>query len=188
MRFFATLIALASAAFALEDGKLYTTHLLTNGTLVTYDGITGAWVETLTEGPLVDAYREAAADKARNKYKQRRGKPLAKRATSCWNTPLDHWNVDMAVNDWKSFLISNGGLGLCSNGVQNGWTRFVRGGVQVYYCLNTNVYCGHLDINDFNYALGQMDANCAPYTSSYFQWNSPEIVGKSRTTTAVCTG
>lgn len=186
MRFFFTLVALASLALALEDGKLYKTFAYDNGTLVTYDGITGELVETLTEGPLVDTYREAFAAKAAGKQRRQ----LSKRFVSCWGTPLDPVHVDVMVYDWNIVLRNTpGGMAVCSPSAQTAWWRFTTDSVMVYYCINTRNYCGNLDYNDFHYALFQMDAHCPRYTSSYFQWDgSPEIVGKARASTAVCLG
>ncbi|KAK1749714.1 hypothetical protein QBC47DRAFT_365953 [Echria macrotheca] len=187
MRFSAALLALASAALALEDGKLYISYIETNGTVSTHDALTGVLVEKETEGPRVDFYRESfAADKIREPRRQ-----LAKREYSdCWGTPLNRGDTDSAVNLWKGFLTSvgSGGYAICGSAGRNAVSFYTSGGVQVYYCVNERFTCGNLDLNDFNYALRQMDSSCAPYTSSYFQWDSPELVGKSRIGTYVCAG
>jgi len=186
MRFFTALIALASAALALEDGA-YLTHVHPNGTVISYDAVTGALVETLTEGPLVDSYREAFANKTREKTRRE----LSKRFTSCWGTPLDRFNVDFAVGEFKAYIGSwgSGGYTLCAVPPANAYYSKIVGQVRIYYCINTNNWCGNIDLVDVNWALLQMDTHCAPYTSSYFQWDgSPEIIGKALVTTAVCLG
>ena len=101
MRFFTSLLALAPVALGLQENTLYGTTVYPNGTVVTYDGATGAVVETLTEGPLVDAYLEAFADKTRKKQRRQH---LSKRFVSCWGTALDESGVDSAVNAWKGYL------------------------------------------------------------------------------------
>ena len=184
MHLFATLLALAPAALGLQDG-FYRTIIHPNGTLERLDATTGVHVETLHEGPLVEAYRQAFAEKASAEKKRRQ---LAKRFVSCWGTPLDHSSVDAAVQSWKDRLRSQG-LGLCSTPNRPQFVTHIAEGMQVYYCINTRNYCGNLDLTDFNHALLQMDQNCAHYTASYFQWDgSPEIVGKANENTPVCLG
>lgn len=184
MRFFTALLALAPVALGLQDNKFYETDIYPNGTLVTYDGTTGAFVETLTEGPLVDAYREAFADKARKQRHQ-----LSKRFVSCWGTVLDKSGVDDAVSAWKNYL-SESQRTICAEAGKTKMISYVRETMRVYYCINVKKYqCGSIDLNDLNHALSQMDANCARYTASYYQWDgTPEIFGKANTNTAVCLG
>ena len=185
MRLSAIFLALAPAALGLQDG-FYTKTIHPNGTLETYDAITGVHVETLHEGPLVEAYRQAFAEKASAEKKRRQ---LAKRFVSCWGTALDHSGVDSAVQGWKDNLRSQS-FGLCSDPGRTKSVAVYAEGMQVYYCINRPSYCGDLDLIDFNHALLQMDQNCAHYTASYYQWDggSPEIVGKANQNTPICLG
>lgn len=184
MRFFAALVALASVALGLEDGVLYITTIFPNATLVTHDATTGAWVETLTEGPLVEAYRQAFADKAQARTQRR---TLSKRAVGCKGNHLDHSGVDTAVNLWKGWLGAHGAYTVCSYPTAYRAVWYTSEGMAVYYCILQNNYCGSLDLVDFNYALVQMDAVCVRYTESWFRWDgSPEIVGKVNQNTPIC--
>jgi hypothetical protein len=111
---------------------------------------------------------------------------LQKRYTSCWGDDLPHGGVDGAGDSLKRWAGSGQEL---SSGDSGHYYGFNNQGVYVYYCINWPHSRGNLDTNDVYYAFGQMDANCRAYEAGYFQWdNTPEIVGKCRSGTAVCLG
>ncbi|KAG7285869.1 hypothetical protein NEMBOFW57_008163 [Staphylotrichum longicolle] len=112
---------------------------------------------------------------------------LGKRYVSCWGRQLDTYGTDKAVNQWKSYLATNI-LELHSTSSTYS-VQYANDGVAVYYCINAKNSVGSLNLEDFNYALRQMDARCRAYEASYFQWDgSPEIVGKASVNDRVCLG
>ncbi|OBT60223.1 hypothetical protein VE03_10317 [Pseudogymnoascus sp. 23342-1-I1] len=111
---------------------------------------------------------------------------ITKRDTSCWSYQLDHTGVDQGVINLKNWAGSGVGL---SSGDSPSYYGFNNNGVYVYYCINKAHSSGNLDINDIDYALRQMDSNCASYEAGYFLWpNRVELVGKCRSGTPVCLG
>ena len=138
MRLFAV-IALVPAVLALKDNTMYITDVYPNGTVVSFEAANpGVAVETLHEGPLVEAYRRAFAEEAKAKAKPR---GLSKRYVSCWGTALDHSGTDSAVEGWKSSLGGGPWNGCSTSNVRRSWSATSEG-VRVYYCLNQYNYCG----------------------------------------------
>ncbi|KAH7360205.1 hypothetical protein BKA65DRAFT_473366 [Rhexocercosporidium sp. MPI-PUGE-AT-0058] len=98
----------------------------------------------------------------------------------CWQYTLDHAGVDEPARDLANWA-GNNGNDLCSPGDANIYWFSNRRATIVYYCIDTHGRCGNIDTADVRYALGQMDAHCAPYEASWFKWpQSYEIIGKSR--------
>lgn len=93
---------------------------------------------------------------------------LDKRRTDCWGTQLDTLYVDVAAQGLREWAGS--GTTLTSPFDATQWVASIVGDVSVYYCIIRAGAAGNLDVNDVNYALGQMDAKCRPYEASWFQW------------------
>ncbi|CEI70725.1 hypothetical protein FVEN_g790 [Fusarium venenatum] len=111
---------------------------------------------------------------------------IEKRFTDCWGYELDHSGVDEAVTSLKNW--AGTGQDWSSQGTPSYFGYNARG-VYVYYCINAPNSAGNIDVQDINYALGQMDAVCKRYEASYFRWEgSVEIIGNARSGTAVCRG
>ncbi|ELR08199.1 hypothetical protein VC83_08040 [Pseudogymnoascus destructans] len=112
---------------------------------------------------------------------------LSKRLTSCWGYELDHGGTDDGVRELKDWA-GTAGVDLASGNTRN-YYGFNRKGVYVYYCINGLHTQGNLDIKDIEYAMWAMDKGCGMYQAGYFLWpGSPEIVGRCRSSTAICLG
>lgn len=151
-----------------------------------YKGITHANGSTsVTSLETGQTYTFALAQDARDQ--QRRSDfAIEKRKIDCWGYLLDHGGVDDAVVSLKSWAGSGRDW---SSGDRPDYFGYNSRGVYVYYCINAPHSSGNLDVQDINYALGQMDSKCKRYEAGYFQWiGSPELVGKCRSGTAVCLG
>lgn len=114
--------------------------------------------------------------------------PVSKRFTSCWGTLLDHSGTDQATQCLRDAGARAGGIDLQSGDGPYFFTCVFEA-VQAYYCINRGNSYGNADLDDVNYGLSQMDANCPAYTASYFEWDGTvEIIGKAKADTAVCVG
>ncbi|KAK4150288.1 hypothetical protein C8A00DRAFT_18160 [Chaetomidium leptoderma] len=189
MRFFATLLALTPAVLAApavsqpQSGAnlaagFYLTQVYANGTLVRtpLDNVANL------QGASVISRRTASGNPAATASK------LGKRFIDCWGRQLDNAGTDKAVDRWKGYLRTTN-LELRSPGDANVYAELINDGVTVYYCINAKNTFGSLSLEDFNYALVQMDGRCRRYEASYFRWDgSAEIVGKASVNDRVCLG
>ncbi|KAK3371188.1 hypothetical protein B0T24DRAFT_706072 [Lasiosphaeria ovina] len=116
---------------------------------------------------------------------KRGGAAVAKRTVGCFGYQLDTSGVDRSAEALRKWAGSGGHT--LTSGKGNNWYAVVVEETIVYYCIDAPNSSGNLDVNDVNYALGQMDATCRPYEASYFNWpGSVEIVGKGRKGDNIC--
>ncbi|KAK3291623.1 uncharacterized protein B0H64DRAFT_409611 [Chaetomium fimeti] len=187
MHFLTTLLALAPAALAapavsqpqpgasVPEG-FYLTEVHSDGTLVRTPLDDAANLTSVSVSRRTTSENPAATSK------------LGKRFTDCWDWYLDAAGTDRGVDTWKDYLRTQT-LELRSPVDSNWYAEYINDGVSVYYCINARDTFGSLNLEDFNYALVQMDANCRPYQASYFRWDgSAEIVGKASVNDRVCRG
>ena len=159
---------------------------LANGFYLSTVNADGTVAHTPLSNPSELASVQGASAFSRRAPKEPAGR-LDKRFVSCWGRQLDNAGTDKAVSQWKSYL-STTILELRSTD-RTYYVQFVNDGVTVYYCINARNSVGSLSLEDFNYALVQMDATCRRYEASYYQWDgSPEIVGKASVNDRVCLG
>ena len=188
MQLFATiLLALTPSAIAAPTaGQTEHRTALANGFYLSKVNADG----TVTHTPVNDPSELASLQGASAFSRRAPTKPtvgLDKRFVSCWGRQLDNAGTDKAVNQWKSYL-STTLLELRSSGTPY-YVQYINDGVTVYYCINAKNSVGSLSLEDFNYALVQMDATCRRYEAGYHQWDgSPEIVGKASVNDRVCLG
>ncbi|KAM0355083.1 hypothetical protein ACHAPU_000940 [Fusarium lateritium] len=170
-----SVLALAGLAAAAPSAKA--TKDLPDGP---YSGVNHAdGSSTLTNVETGQTFEIAASAKSEKRS-------LDKRYTSCWGYELDHTGVDQAVFELKNW--AGNGRDWSSDKKPSYYGINYRG-VYVYYCINGPHSSGNLDTVDINYALERMDSTCKRYEAGYFQWDgSVELVGKTRSGTAVCLG
>jgi hypothetical protein len=187
MHFLTTLLALAPAALAAPAvGQAQPDVVVPAGFYLTEVHADGTVVRT----PLDDAANVTGVSITQRSVSENSAATsnLGKRFVDCWSWNLDHAGTDNAVKKWKDRL-NKGTVGVTSPKDRPWYIEEVSDGVSVYYCVNAPNRSGSLSLVDFNYALEQMDANCARYQASYFRWdNSVEIVGKASVDDPVCLG
>jgi len=160
--------------------------VLANGFYLSTVNADGTVTHTPINSPSELAAREGVSAFSRRAPKEPTA-ALGKRYVSCWGRQLDTQGTDKAVNQWKGYLASTL-LEVRSRDTPY-YVQYVNDAVTVYYCINARNSVGSLSLEDFNYALVQMDATCRRYEASYFQWDgSPEIVGKASVNDRVCLG
>ncbi|KAK1834112.1 hypothetical protein QBC39DRAFT_431891 [Podospora conica] len=163
----------------LPDG-FYITEILANGTLV-HTSVNNPRALPIVEEASTLAARAVSAEAPG-------GNKLSRRRTDCWGRNLDHAGVDRAVQKWKNYLAQYTTVNLSTDGSQR-YFQFIDSAMTVYYCVNRKNSYGSLSLDDFNYALRQMDQKCRAYEASFFQWDgSVEIVGKATLNDRVCIG
>lgn len=109
---------------------------------------------------------------------------MAKRDIGCFGYQLDESGVDASVQALKNWAGNGHTL---TSGDHNTFVVSTNEGMIAYYCIDAPWSSGNLDVNDVNYALGQMDGTCRRYEASYFKWpGSVEIVGKGRSGDNIC--
>ncbi|OAK93576.1 hypothetical protein IQ06DRAFT_299069 [Phaeosphaeriaceae sp. SRC1lsM3a] len=182
MRFHASLLTLATALSL--TGTIYAATNIPDGQYTVTNLEDGVQLWTSLTDSALEPIKQTATEK-RSTLTTRSAK-FAKRRTDCWGNGLDRAGVDNTLVSLRGW--ANSGTTLTSgNGPQS--FGYVFNGVYAYYCITRAHTSGNLDINDVNYAIGQMDAKCAAYTASWYGWDgSSEIVGKAATNQQVCTG
>lgn len=111
---------------------------------------------------------------------------LSKRWYYCGSQHLDNSGVDQGVQDWKDFVEDGEETFNTFGSFCSSWA-FVNSGVQIFYFIDAPSYTGHLDLEDINYALEQMDYYCVRYNLSTFKWDgSPEGFGKNTESSTPC--
>jgi hypothetical protein len=177
-----SLISLASSAFALKEGVLYFGRNFNNGTTVFTE------IGNPSAAPVYEQW-DMSVESLRLRQREAMSSNQ-KRFTDCWGWGLDASGVDKGVAYWDAWLRENpGGYELTSTDRNTAFAAVDYEAMRVYYCVNARRARGNMDLEDFRYAIGEMDRRCRAYEAGYFRWDgSPELVGKARSDTPICLG